>query len=51
MICTYAVNTDLVWDFVNTWGADAEYLYNAGYPYLRGALSDDFEIILPLIVR
>ncbi len=56
MTYPYAANTYVGWDFVYTWGADSDYLYNAGYPYLRVAvLVDpvpvDFEIYLPLIMR
>ena len=56
MTYPYAANTYAGWDFVHTWGADTDHLYNAGYPYLRAAvLADpvpvDFEVFLPLIIR
>lgn len=52
----YAANTYVGWDFVHTWGADTDHLYNAGYPYLLAvALVDpvpgDLEVFLALIIR
>ncbi len=56
MTYPYAANTYVGWDFVHTCGEDTVYLYKAGYPYLRAAVSIDpvlvdFEIFLPLIIR
>ena len=34
MTYPYAANTYTGWDLVHTWGADSDYLYNDGYPYL-----------------
>ena len=35
MTYPYAANTYAGWDFVSTWGADSDHLYNDGYPFLQ----------------